>query len=72
MGMYLDPKTDLTFRKVFGQRPHLLVSFLNAMLPLAADEQIESNNAKAMKALGMSAKDITTVTGLTEDEIARL
>ena len=31
---YLDPKNDLTFRKVFGQHPHLLKSFLNAMLPL--------------------------------------
>jgi predicted transposase/invertase (TIGR01784 family) len=31
---YLDPKNDLTFRKVFGQHPHLLQSFLNAMLPL--------------------------------------
>ena len=31
---YLDPKNDLTFRKVFGQHPRLLKSFLNAMLPL--------------------------------------
>jgi predicted transposase/invertase (TIGR01784 family) len=31
---YLDPKNDLTFRRVFGQHPHLLKSFLNAMLPL--------------------------------------
>jgi predicted transposase/invertase (TIGR01784 family) len=33
---YLDPKNDLTFKKVFGQHPHLLVSFLNALLPLDA------------------------------------
>ena len=31
---YLDPKNDLTFKKVFGQHPRLLKSFLNAMLPL--------------------------------------
>ncbi len=31
---YLDPKNDLTFKKVFGQHPHLLKSFLNAILPL--------------------------------------
>ena len=31
---YLDPKNDLTFRKVFGQHPRLLKSFLNALLPL--------------------------------------
>ncbi len=32
---YLDPKNDLTFKKVFGEHPRLLKSFLNAMLPLA-------------------------------------
>lgn len=31
---YLDPKNDLTFKKVFGQHPHLLKSFLNALLPI--------------------------------------
>jgi predicted transposase/invertase (TIGR01784 family) len=37
---YLDPKNDLTFKKVFGQHPHLLKSFLNALLPLEPDAQI--------------------------------
>ncbi len=32
---YLDPKNDLTFKKVFGEHPHLLRSFLNALLSLA-------------------------------------
>jgi predicted transposase/invertase (TIGR01784 family) len=40
--LYLDPKNDLTFKKVFGEHPHLLKSFLNALLPLAPDAQIES------------------------------
>jgi predicted transposase/invertase (TIGR01784 family) len=31
---YLDPKNDLTFKKVFGEHPKLLRAFLNAMLPL--------------------------------------
>jgi predicted transposase/invertase (TIGR01784 family) len=39
---YLDPKNDLTFKKIFGQHPHLLRSFLNAMLPLGEDRHIES------------------------------
>ncbi len=39
---YLDPKNDLTFKKVFGEHPHLLRSFLNAMLPLPPDRQIVS------------------------------
>ncbi len=38
---YLDPKNDLTFRKIFGQRPHLLISFLNSMLPLEEGQVIE-------------------------------
>jgi len=39
---YLDPKNDLTFKKVFGEHPHLLRSFLNAMLPLSPKRQIVS------------------------------
>ena len=39
---YLDPKNDLTFNKVFGKHPDLLISLLNALLPLSDDEQIES------------------------------
>ena len=38
---YLDPKNDLTFKKVFGQHPHLLRSFLNALLPLSEGTYIE-------------------------------
>jgi len=39
---YLDPKNDLTFRKIFGEHPHLLISFLNAMLPLEEGREIKS------------------------------
>lgn len=37
MSRYLDPKTDIVFKKIFGQHPHLLKSFLNAVLPLPED-----------------------------------
>ena len=38
---YLSPKADLTFKKVFGEHPDLVISFLNAMLPFhGADEEI--------------------------------
>ncbi len=37
---YLDPKNDITFRKVFGQHPRVLMSFLNALLPLPEDGKI--------------------------------
>ena len=39
---YLDPKADLTFKKVFGEHPDLVISLLNALLPLGDDEQIET------------------------------
>lgn len=42
MERYLDPKADLTFKKVFGEHPDLVRSFLNALLPLEAGEEIES------------------------------
>ncbi len=37
---YLDPKADVVFKKIFGEHPNLLISFLNALLPLSADGQI--------------------------------
>ena len=39
---YLDPKADLTFKKIFGEHKDLLISLLNALLPLSADGQIKS------------------------------
>jgi len=33
MARYLDPKADLTFKRIFGQHPKLLISFLNAVMP---------------------------------------
>lgn len=36
MPRYLDPKSDLVFKKIFGGHPVLLKSFLNAVLPLPA------------------------------------
>ena len=37
---YLDPKGDLTFKKIFGNHPARLISLLNALMPLSDDEQI--------------------------------
>ena len=39
---YLDPKSDLTFKKVFGEHKNLMISFLNALLPLDEGKQVES------------------------------
>lgn len=42
MAKYLDPKADLTFKKVFGEHKELLISFLNALLPLQPGKDIVS------------------------------
>lgn len=39
---YLDPKADLTFKRVFGEHPELVISLLNALLPLNPGEEITS------------------------------
>ncbi len=38
---YLDPKNDLTFRKIFGEHEDIIKSFLNAMLPFDESQYIE-------------------------------
>jgi len=40
-GKYLDPKADLTFKKIFGEHERLAISLLNALLPLDEGKQIE-------------------------------
>lgn len=42
MPHYLDPKSDLVFKKVFGEHPKILKNFLNAILPLPKDCLIEN------------------------------
>ena len=42
MGKYLDPRADMTFKKVFADHKDLMISFLNAMLPLPDDGQVTS------------------------------
>lgn len=37
---YLDPRADLTFKRVFGEHPDLVKSLLNALLPLAQGGEI--------------------------------
>lgn len=36
---YLDPKADLTFKKVFGEHPDLVTSLLNALLPFETEDE---------------------------------
>ena len=38
---YLDPKADLTFKKIFGNHPDRLKNLLNSLLSLNEDELIQ-------------------------------
>ncbi|MGN0852937.1 MAG: Rpn family recombination-promoting nuclease/putative transposase [Kiritimatiellia bacterium] len=42
MARYLDPKADVTFKKVFGEHKNLVMSLLNALLPLEDGKRVES------------------------------
>jgi len=39
---FLDPKADVVFKKIFGQHPDLIKSFLNGILPISEGRLIES------------------------------
>ena len=59
MAKYLDPKANLTFKKVFGEHKELLISFLNALLPLP--EGKEKNGVPVdviANSLGLSIDDV--------------
>ncbi len=42
MNRFLDPRSDLVFKRIFGEHPEILRSFLNAVLPLEEGGEIES------------------------------
>ena len=39
---YCDPRYDVTFKKVFAQHKELMLSFLNALLPLEGDQLVQN------------------------------
>ena len=41
---YLDPKADLTFKKIFGNHPDRLKNLLNTLQSLNENELIQHNN----------------------------
>ncbi|MDR1150113.1 MAG: Rpn family recombination-promoting nuclease/putative transposase [Clostridiales bacterium] len=42
MRRYLDPKNDIPFKRIFGEHPDLLISFLNALMPFKENQYIKS------------------------------
>ena len=41
MPIYLDPKNDLTFKKVFGEHKHLCISLINSLLKFTGDSEVK-------------------------------
>lgn len=80
MAKYLDPKADLTFKKIFGEHKHLVISLLNALLPLKDDERVESIEYWPAEKIPdrteaenvMTLEQIAEVTGLTPEQISAL
>ena len=68
---YLDPKANLTFKKIFGNHPKRLISLLNALLPLSEEEQIQEIKYLPTELVPQleGGKDMT---GLTAEEIKLL
>ena len=65
---YLDPKNDLTFKRIFGEHPDLLLDFLNAIMPFSPDrmileieylpaEQVPDNPGKKNSIVDVKCKD---------------
>ncbi|MDR2467144.1 MAG: Rpn family recombination-promoting nuclease/putative transposase, partial [Prevotellaceae bacterium] len=61
MAKYLDPKNDVVFKRIFGEHPKLLVSLLNALIPLKKEQKIESVEYLPSEVLPFNPKGKRTV-----------
>lgn len=82
MARYLDPKADVTFKKVFGEHKNLVISLLNALLPLEDGKKVESieylpsepvpRTPTSRNTIGMAVETIAKYIGLPTEEIVAL
>ena len=59
---YLDPKADLTFKKIFGNHPKRLISLLNTLQSLNEDELIQQQQY-------LSTTEELEISGFTDAEL---
>lgn len=80
MKKYLDPKADLTFKKIFGEHKDLLISLITALLPLndtiiliiiVAFCLMGAQQAKAQEALLRFDHQVIDAGTMTEDDAPR-
>ena len=68
MARYLDPRNNLTFKRIFGEHPELLIDFLNAVMPFEpgrhilsieylSAEQVPDNPGKKNSIVDVKCKD---------------
>ena len=68
MAHYLDPKNDLTFKRVFGEHKHLCMSLINSMLPLEKPVvHIEYQSGELIPELDVLRNTIVDVRCMDED-----
>ena len=71
MNRLLDPRSDLVFRRIFGEHPEILRDFLNSVLPLDSPiARLEYQQADQMPILPVFKRGIVDVK--CEDENGRL
>ena len=58
-GRFLDPKADVVFKKIFGQHPDLIKSFLNNLLPLPEDIDASHRKWREAAITAAKTKDLT-------------
>ena len=58
---YLDPKADLTFKKIFGNHPKRLISLLNALLPLQRRGADTRNQVSAYRTCAPARRGQNTI-----------
>ena len=69
MAHYLDPKNDLTFKRVFGEHKHLCMSLINSMLPLEKPVvSIEYQSGELIPELEILRNTIVDVRCTDEDD----
>jgi hypothetical protein len=65
MGRYLDPKDNTVFKSIFGEHPELLVSLLNAILPLEEGQSV--TNLKYLPDIDNFAEEEGLIEALCKD-----
>lgn len=72
MAKYLDPKADVTFKKVFGEHKNLDSATAERDAAVEKLRQDKLQTARNLKALNLTIEQIAAATGLAADEIEKL